>query len=51
LKATLPAGTRSQALRAEMAIKKLPREKKIEAVQSPALIKIIRRRKVKAATP
>ena len=34
--ASSPVGTRSEALRAELAIKKLPREGKVAAVLSPA---------------
>jgi putative endonuclease len=34
LVASRPVGSRSEALRAEIAIKRLPREKKIEAVRS-----------------
>ena len=42
-------GTKSQALRAEFALKRLPREKKIEAVQSGVFIGTIKRRKVRSA--
>ncbi len=34
LVASCPVGSRSEALRAEIAVKRLPREKKVEAVRS-----------------
>ena len=45
LAASSRVGTKSQALRAEFAIKRLPREKKIEAVQSDVFIDTFKRRK------
>jgi putative endonuclease len=38
LVASHPVGSRSEALRAEIAIKQLPREKKVEAVKSLAFV-------------
>ena len=49
LKVSSPVGSRSQALRAEIAIKRLPRERKIAAVRSQAFAIAVKRRKVKTA--
>jgi putative endonuclease len=47
LAASQPVGSRSQALRAELAIKRLPRGRKIEAVRSQTFTTVLERPKEK----